>query len=316
MNRQLQLSTRPTDAPSFRVAIGRFGLWIAIAAAIAIGPGRVASVRADDLRNCEESGALVCPERGSDLQWNPAPIPYVIAPRRTSLLDRRPTFAWARVPDAERYTIELIDIATGEILFSVLAPATIDRLVYPETLPDLSPDTIYSLEVTADTGAASWQAELNGGITFDVLPDDRVAEYAAAMQDLADADDAVDPVAIAELQREFDLYQLAAETYRTALESETLTREARAELLLRSAELYWHDLELVPAAAVRYAEAYAIAPTAALAEQLGTAALLLGDRDRALEYWDAAIASYLTIGDDAAAQRVRAERDRIRGAAE
>ena len=306
MTMSVRLSPATTIRASFAVG--------AIAALMPIGMLLVGTaVRTQELRDCDESGAIVCPERGSELKWNADPIPYIIAPRLTNLLDRRPTFAWASIPEAESYIIEMIDGITGEVLFSALAPATVDRLVYPETLPDLSPDTFYRLEVAANNGAASWQAEPNDGVAFEVLSDERAAEYAAELDARADAEGAIDPVTLAEIQQEFGLYQLAIETYRDALEDPTLTDSARADLMLRSAKLHWNELELVPEAAALYEAAYAIAPSAPVAERPGAALLPLGARDRALGYWDAAIAGYLTEGDEASANRVREERDRIRG---
>jgi hypothetical protein len=277
---------------------------------------------ANERSDCAESGVIVCPERGDDLDWNAAPIPYIVQPRLTNIIDRRPVLEWASVPGATRYAIELTDGVTGEAIVSLPAVTT-TRIDYPEDAPDLEPDTYYELEVTADTGEGSWQAATNDGVVFEVLPLARAADYTAQLQTLTisalDLDDVDKTIAQAELQRRFGLYQTAAETYRAGLDAITIDqtipdRHSDASFILwqQLGNLYWNDLELVPEAAIAYENAYAIEPTGALAEQLGAAMLLLGDRDRAVGYWDAAIAVYTAIGDETAVQRVQMKRDRIR----
>lgn len=307
---------------SFRTAIDRTVTLTILTAIISGGFLREPiPSRADERSDCAESGVIVCPERGDDLDWNAAPIPYIVQPRLTNIIDRRPVLEWAGVPGATRYVIELTDGLTGEVIVSLPAVTT-TRVAYPEDAPDLEPDTYYELEVTADTGEASWQAATNDGIAFEVLSDNDTADYMAELQTLTAASIAGESLdntlAKAKLQESFGLYHAAAETYRAGLEgiaaeqtTPDLSSEASFILWLRLGELYWNHLELVPEATIAYENAYVIMPTAELAEELGTAMLLLGDRERAIDYWDTAIAEYGAGGDTIAVQRVEMKRDRI-----
>jgi tetratricopeptide (TPR) repeat protein len=271
--------------------------------------------RAEAQSDCFESGVIICPERGGDLDWNAAALPYIVQPRLTNLIDRRPTLEWAAVPEAESYAIELTDGVTGDVILSLPA-VTKTRMAYPEDAPDLEPGTYYELEVTANTGAASWQAAINDGVAFEVLPGDRAADYATQANTQATSPNVLPSpgsaaIAQAELQQQFGLNQLAAETYREALERSDLDSEERFALWQQLGNLYWNKLELVPEAAIAYEQAYAIQPTGVLAEQLGTAMRSLNEREQALAYWDVAIAIYTANGDATAVQRVNLKRDRL-----
>ncbi len=271
--------------------------------------------QADERSDCLESGVIICPERGGDLDWNAATIPYIVQPRLTNLINRRPTLEWAAVPEAESYAIELTDGVTGDVVVSLPA-ITATRIAYPEDAPDLEPGTYYELEVTANTGAASWQAAINDGVAFEVLPTDRAADYTTQANTHATSPNVLPSpgsaaIAQAELQQQFGLNQLATETYREALERSDLDSEERFALWQRLGNLYWNKLELVPEAAIAYEQAYTTQPTGALAEQLGTAMRSLNQREQALAYWETAIAIYTANGDATAVQRVTLKRDRL-----
>ena len=74
-----------------------------------------------------------------------APVPIIVAPRRTEITDDRPSFDWRLIEGATRYRVTLSG-DQGELWNR---EATIDSLAYPADVPALAPDTDYLWQVQA-----------------------------------------------------------------------------------------------------------------------------------------------------------------------
>jgi hypothetical protein len=90
-------------------------------------------------------------------------IPYIIAPRKTEISDPYPLLRWNAVPDAQQYSVQVVDIRRpGSPLWgpiTVRAPSrpgnTDVSTRYPEDAPALQPEITYIVQVTTDSGVPS-----------------------------------------------------------------------------------------------------------------------------------------------------------------
>lgn len=107
-----------------------------------------------------------CPDRGDDkITWNSAPIPYIISPRRTKLLDSKPILRWNPVAGATSYKLSLRENG-AKLNWEMTVSGT--EAVYPGE-PALKPGVRYRLIVEANTGASSESPVVEGDTEFGLL---------------------------------------------------------------------------------------------------------------------------------------------------
>lgn len=114
-----------------------------------------------------------CPDRGDGrINWNSAPIPYIISPRRTKLLDRKPILRWNPVAGATSYKLSLRENG-AKLNWEMTVSGT--EVAYPGE-PPLKPGASYKLIVETNTGISSESAVGEGDIEFSLLDDKEVAK--------------------------------------------------------------------------------------------------------------------------------------------
>lgn len=114
---------------------------------------------------------IKCPDRGdSKIAWHSAPIPYIISPRRTKLLDSKPILRWNPVAGATSYKLSLRENG-AKLNWEMTVSGT--EAVYPGE-PALKPGASYKLIVDANTGASSENAVGEGDIEFSLLDEGEV----------------------------------------------------------------------------------------------------------------------------------------------
>lgn len=134
-----------------------------------------------------------CPTR-SEIEEIPD-IPYIITPRRTYLLNDRPSFRWNRVEGATSYTVSLMEIDEAAGTFQKLwsQSSTETAIDYPADAPSLKPEVEYLLMVETDTGASSQTERIPGGVGFRLLEADRIQEILADLVQIEEEN--LDPTA-------------------------------------------------------------------------------------------------------------------------
>ena len=201
---------------------------------------------------------------------NPA-IPYIIRPRRTALLDPKPTLLWNPVLGSTRYVVSVRDrdrtIWQGETSES--------QLVYPGN-PPLEPGGEYTLTVESDKGASSRDEELSeellDELKFWILAPE-AAERVRAEVEEAQRERTGDAETLA-VARTYMQYELRAEAI--ALLDAAVERESQTtEIYLTLADLYV-ETDLGSYAESFYQEAIEMAQKAGEAEQKARAAASLG----------------------------------------
>ncbi|MBE9094026.1 hypothetical protein [Tychonema sp. LEGE 07203] len=114
---------------------------------------------------------IKCPDRGDDkITWYSAPIPYIISPRRTKLLEGKPILRWNPVAGATSYKLSLRENG-AKLNWEMTVSGT--EAVYPGE-PALKPGASYKLIVDANTGASSENAVGEGDIEFSLLDEGEV----------------------------------------------------------------------------------------------------------------------------------------------
>ncbi|MEG4346659.1 hypothetical protein QUB70_25780 [Microcoleus sp. A003_D6] len=114
---------------------------------------------------------IKCPDRGDGkIAWNSAPIPYIISPRRTKLLNNKPILRWNPVAGATSYKLSLRENG-AKLNWEMTVSGT--EFVYPGE-PALKPGASYKLIVEANTGASSESAVGEGDIEFRLLDEGEV----------------------------------------------------------------------------------------------------------------------------------------------
>ncbi|MDJ0707191.1 MAG: tetratricopeptide repeat protein [Leptolyngbyaceae cyanobacterium MO_188.B28] len=124
---------------------------------------------------CPGTPSALKPQFGvGDLRGGSDPaVPYVIAPRRDSVLNPTPRLSWNPVEGAESYTAALQ--ARGETLWRFETEQT--EIPYPDSEPELAPRKLYTLVVTANTGSASTDEAVE--LRFNLLGGDQAGEAQA-----------------------------------------------------------------------------------------------------------------------------------------
>lgn len=131
---------------------------------------------------CPQSGVQVLP--GSEGGFLPTRggsdplIPYIISPRKTKILTDRPLIRWNPVPDATRYTVQLLD-PSGSVWEAEVSEAEVR---YPGN-PVLQPGISYAVVVTADTGVSSGNEGIPG-LAFRLLDADAVQRVESSTEEV------------------------------------------------------------------------------------------------------------------------------------
>jgi hypothetical protein len=102
-------------------------------------------------------------------------VPYIIYPRKTSIVDTRPTLRWNAVPGASYYQVEVVG---AELYWKISTRET--SIQYSGETP-LQPGSYYSLVVKAESGESSLS---EGAFGFTVLSESEKAEILLAREDL------------------------------------------------------------------------------------------------------------------------------------
>ena len=244
-------------------------------------------------------------------------IPYIISPRRSLLLDSKPTLRWNGVPGATTYTVSLTS-ATG---FKWEQQVSDTQVTYPSK-PPLEPGVLYSLVVKADTGESS-QDEKASGLGFMLLNDTDIEKVKTDIKqitrrELADNDEA-QALALASIYTDYILTSESAKAYDLNAEDiETYSLNVKAievleDLIQKNNEtpsvyrllgdLYWHSgLQLL--AEAQYIKVIELADTTKDLEELAQARFklaeiytVIGDFDKAHQWLKQARLSYAFLGD-------------------
>ncbi|MEM8638952.1 MAG: hypothetical protein AAGG51_09085 [Cyanobacteria bacterium P01_G01_bin.54] len=233
-------------------------------------------------------------------------VPYIIAPRRTTILDAQPLLQWNHVANATRYQVEVVELLGGGSQNRVWQTETeVAQVRYGG--PVLQSGKQYLLIVRApETDRSSLEEEVSG-ISFEVLnPDD-----AAHVQELAGAIAALNTTATEKALLTTQLYvgyHLNAEAIAALDALPDTDQTVTVHRLL--GDLYdWTDLQL-PAgwsyhAAARVAEP-GTAQLAAVQARLGQLYADFDEPAQARQWWEAALETYQTLGNTQRIAEIRA----------
>ena len=239
-----------------------------------------------------------CPDRGDDqVAWNNAPVPYIISPRRTQLLENKPTLRWNPVAGATSYKLSLRENKT-KLNWELTVAGT--EAVYAGE-PALKPGVKYRLIVEANTGASSETPVVEGNTEFGLLDE-------GEMQRVKDAVGAIGqqvPNAAAKKLATSNLYlstNLIAEAIET-LESLPKSGVETTPIYRTLGDLYREKLQLMPQAEVYYKKAIGIAKPDDIEElteahyRLGQVYSSMRNNIKAMSYLKLAKEGYKSLGN-------------------
>ncbi|MEG4577779.1 hypothetical protein QUA56_34720 [Microcoleus sp. N3A4] len=246
-----------------------------------------------------------CPDRGDGkIAWNSAPIPYIISPRRTKLLDSKPILRWNPVAGATSYKLSLRENG-AKLNWEMTVSGT--EAVYPGE-PALKPGVKYRLIVEANTGVSSESAVGEGDIEFGLLDEKQVE----AVKDAVGAIDKQVPNENAKKLAISSVYlntNLIAEA-REILEDLQQTGVETPPIYRTLGDLYLEKLQLVPQAEVYYSKVINTAKPDDIEELtaarygLGQVHSAMRNNLEAMKYLRMAKDGYTTLGDLPMAQKV------------
>lgn len=248
---------------------------------------------------CPGTPSRLRPQFGiGDLQGGSnSSIPYVITPRTDLVLSPRPLLRWNPVEGAKRYRVMLA--SRGETLWQIDTDRS--EIPYPASQLELMPRQLYTLTVTADTGASSADEAL--ALRFNVLAETQ-AEAAQAEIDAINAQDISDELKTLMLVQEvYPNYQLTAAAVND-LERLIASGVETAQVYRLLGDVYLKSgLRLL--AEESYLEAVTIAMRSHTLEEqvraqlgLGTLYSQVGERDSAMRQLRCAQAGAATLGDE------------------
>lgn len=248
---------------------------------------------------------IKCPDRGDDkIAWNSAPIPYIISPQRTKLLDSKPILRWNPVGGATSYKLSLRENG-AKLNWEMTVSGT--EAVYPGE-PALKPGVRYRLIVEANTGASSESAVGEGDTEFSLLDEKQVE----AVKDAVGAIDKQVPNENAKKLAISSVYlntNLIAEA-REILENLQETGVETPPIYRTLGDLYLEKLQLVPQAEVYYSKVINTAKPDDIEELtaarygLGQVHSAMKNNLEAMKYLRMAKDGYTTLGDLPMAEKV------------
>jgi tetratricopeptide (TPR) repeat protein len=246
-----------------------------------------------------------CPDRGDDkITWNSAPIPYIISPRRTKLLDSKPILRWNPVAGATSYKLSLRENG-AKLNWEMTVSGT--EAVYPGE-PALKPGVRYRLIVEANTGASSETPVVEGDTEFGLLDEgevERVKSEVGAIDKQVPNENA-QKLAISNLYLNTNLIAEAIEILENIQKAGGETPPINRAL----GDMYLEKLQLVPQAEVYYSKAINTAKPDDIEELtaarygLGQVHSAMRNNLEAMKYLRMAKDGYTTLGDLPMAEKV------------
>lgn len=197
---------------------------------------------------------IKCPDQGDDkITWNSAPIPYIISPRRTKLLDSKPILRWSPVAGATSYKLSLRENG-AKLNWEMTVSGT--EAVYPGE-PALKPGASYKLIVEANTGVSSENAVGEGDTEFSLLDEGEVQRVKGEVGaiDKQVANESAKKIAISNVYLNTSAIAEAIEL----LESLPKTGVETPPIYRTLGDLYLERLQLVPQAEAYYLKAVNVA---------------------------------------------------------
>ncbi|MEG3989953.1 hypothetical protein QUA13_22835 [Microcoleus sp. S28C3] len=246
---------------------------------------------------CSED-LIKCPDRGDDkIAWNSAPIPYIISPRHTKLLDSKPILRWNPVAGATRYKLSLRENG-AKLNWEMTVSGT--QAVYAGE-PALKPGASYKLIVEANTGASSESAVGEGNIEFGLLDENEVERVKSEIGtiDKQVPNENAKKLAISSVYLNANLIAEAREI----LESLQQTGVKTPPIYRTLGDLYLEKLQLVPQAEVYYSKVINTAKPDDIEELtaarygLGQVHSAMRNNLEAMKYLQMAKDGYTTLGD-------------------
>jgi len=254
--------------------------------------------------NCS-ADLVKCPPRGDDkITWNSAPVPYIISPRDTKLLDSKPILRWNPVAGATSYKLSLRENG-AKLNWEMTVSGT--EAVYPGE-PALKPGVRYRLIVEANTGASSETPVVEGHTEFGLLDEgevERVKSEVGAIDKQVPNENA-QKLAIANLYLNTNLIAEAIETLENIQKAGVETPPINRAL----GDMYLEKLQLVPQAEVYYSKAINTAKPDDIEELtaarygLGQVHSAMRNNLEAMKYLRMAKDGYTTLGDLPMAEKV------------
>lgn len=248
---------------------------------------------------------IKCPDRGDGkIAWNSAPIPYIISPRRTQLLNNKPILRWNPVAGATSYKLSLRENG-AKLNWEMTVSGT--EAVYPGE-PALKPGANYKLIVVANTGASSEDAVGEGDTEFSVLDQgevERVKSEVSAIGQKVPNENA-QKLAISNLYLNTNLTGEAIDI----LESLQKTIIETPPIYRSLGDLYLERLQLVPQAKSYYSKVIQAAKSDDIEELtaarygLGQVHSAMRNNLEAMEYLRLAKDGYITLGDLAMVEKI------------
>lgn len=253
-------------------------------------------------------GNTLCP-RGGAIVLNPD-IPYIISPRRTTLLTDKPILRWNSVLGAKSYTVSVKGESEGD---SWKIETNSNEVVYSGKQP-LKPGVYYQLIVEADTGRSS-QEEGVSGLGFQILNDSesQLIKVAAQKLEAEELNEDAKALSLAYLYIRNDLIADAIATIEPLVNKRSKTPAVYSLL----GNLY-QQVGLSPLAEPLYLKALALASTRDIELQATTAVALAEiyaaneKTDKAIEYLDLALTKYKVLGDKERIKEVENQREQLK----
>lgn len=239
-------------------------------------------------------GTYKCPHRGDIAAWNNN-IPYVISPRRTTIITDKPLLRWNSIPQAQYYTVTL----EGDgIEWTTQVSDT--QILYPGE-PPLQPDGNYMLIVEADTGESSLdEPPLPGGLNFSRLDEQQAQHIQTQASQITQQpwNQTAKALALAKLYSKHSLHTKAIAT----LDSLIADGVESAAIYRKIGDRYFYHLALPPQAKPYYKKAIELAQPNDIEEKthaqyhLGRIETALGNHDEAMRWFSLALKGYQTLG--------------------
>ncbi|NJK74140.1 MAG: hypothetical protein HC942_08485 [Microcoleus sp. SU_5_6] len=241
---------------------------------------------------------IKCPDRGDGrITWNSAPIPYIISPRRTKLLDSKPILRWSPVAGATSYKLSLRENG-AKLNWEMTVSGT--EVLYPGE-PPLKPGASYKLIVETNTGISSESAVGEGDIEFSLLDEQEVAkvkeEVGAIERQVANSE--AKKLAISQVYFNANLLAEAVEI----LEQLVQIGVATPPIYRKLGNLYLNKLQLIPQAEFYYQKAMNAAKNNDIEELtdarygLGLVNSAMGKNREAIEFLKSAKDGFRALGD-------------------
>jgi predicted negative regulator of RcsB-dependent stress response len=230
---------------------------------------------------------------------NPS-VPYLISPRNTAILTQQPNLSWNPVKGATGYRVQ---ISGGEVNWTTNVNQPM--VIYSGKSP-LKPGVFYEVVITANNGVSTKDID---DPTFFVLSDSDIRQVKTDITQLQQQplSNESKNLALAHLYRSRDLNADAIDVLEKLVKGGSKTTAVyqllgdiyqHISLNLLAKERYLEGLKL--AQAEKNLEAQAIIQTS-----LGEIDQALNQPQQALQRYQAAIASYLTLGDEEQVRRLQ-----------